>query len=80
MPKDPKKMMKETFDTFTNETEFMNASQLAECLSRKGAAVKVSQQEAQEIITEFDKDGDGLLNFEEFMDAFRGYAREPVEQ
>ena len=38
--------------------------------SRKdGTTVKVSQQEAQEIITEFDKDGDGLLSFEEFMDA-----------
>ena len=69
MPKDPKKMMKEAFDTFTGGSEFMNATQLAECLSRKSAAVKVSQQEAQEIITEFDKDGDGLLSFEEFMDA-----------
>ena len=43
--------------------------QLAECLSRKDGEQKVSQQEAQVIINEFDKDGDGKLSFEEFMDA-----------
>ena len=69
MPKDPKTMMKEAFDTFTNGSEFMNASQLAECLSRKDGEQKVSQQEAQEIINAFGKAGNGLLSFEEFMDA-----------
>ena len=69
MPKDPKKLMKEAFDTFTNGSEFMNASQLAQCLSNKSGTARVSQQAAQEIINEFDKDGDGLLSFEEFMDA-----------
>ena len=68
MPKDPKKMMKEAFDKFTGGGEFMNASQLAQCLSRNDTT-KISKQEAQEIINEFDKDGDGLLSFEEFMDA-----------
>ena len=46
----------------------MNATQLAQCLSRDDTT-KISKQEAQEIINEFDKDGDGLLSFEEFMDA-----------
>ena len=68
MPKDPKKMMKEAFDKFTGGGEFMNASQLAQCLSRNDTT-KISKQAAQEIINEFDKDGDGLLSFEEFMDA-----------
>ena len=57
------------FDTFTNGSEFMNASQLAQCLSNKSGTARVSQQAAQEIINEFDKDGDGLLSLEEFMDA-----------
>ena len=47
----------------------MNATQLAECLSRKDGEQKVSQQEAQEIINAFGKAGNGLLSFEEFMDA-----------
>ena len=71
MPKDPKKMMKEAFDTFSTDesgTRFMNATQLAQCLSRDDTT-KISKQEAQEIINEFDKDGDGKLSFEEFMDA-----------
>ena len=68
MPKDPKKMMKEAFDTFSTDG-FMNATQLAECLSRKDGEQKVSQQEAQEIINAFGKAGNGLLSFEEFMDA-----------
>jgi Ca2+-binding EF-hand superfamily protein len=68
MPKDPKKMMRDAFETFSTDG-FMNATQLAECLSRKDGEQKVSQQEAQVIINEFDKDGDGKLSFEEFMDA-----------
>ena len=67
MPKDPKKMMRDAFETFSTDG-FMNATQLAECLSRNDTT-KISKQEAQEIINEFDKDGDGLLSFEEFMDA-----------
>ena len=67
-------MMKEAFDTFnTDGSGVMNATQFAQCLSRNDTT-KISKQEAQEIINEFDKDGDGKLSFEEFMDAMTGMA------
>jgi Ca2+-binding EF-hand superfamily protein len=47
----------------------ISREELREVLTRQGGGAPLSQQDAQEIIEEFDENGDGELQIEEVCDA-----------
>lgn len=50
----------------------LSASEMVGILTRNGGGQAMSRKDAQDVITAFDINGDGVLNYEEFVQAFAG--------
>lgn len=53
------------FNLFTNNNKFMNADQLGIVMSSLGS--DLSKIELEDLVTEIDLNGDGTIDFEEFL-------------